>query len=60
MSLRSLLDGLAIPIVQAPMVGASRDALALAVDRAGGMGTLAAGGLAPADLAAAVAAMKAR
>lgn len=59
MSLRALLDGLAIPILQAPMVGASTEALALAVSRAGGLGSLAAGSLAPADIGAAVAAMKA-
>ena len=59
MSLRALLDGLAIPILQAPMVGASTEVLALAVSRAGGLGSLAAGTLAPADIGLAVAAMKA-
>ncbi len=59
MSLAALLDALPIPIIQAPMVGASLDGLALAVGRAGGMGTLAAGALAAADLAATIAAMKA-
>ena len=59
MSLRALLDGLPIPILQAPMVGASLEALALAVNRAGGMGSLAAGALAPADIGPAVAAMRA-
>ncbi|MBX3485441.1 nitronate monooxygenase [Phenylobacterium sp.] len=59
MTLRALLDGLPVPILQAPMVGASLDGLALAVNAAGGMGTLAAGALAPADIAAAIAAMKA-
>lgn len=58
MSLRALLDGLPIPILQAPMVGASLDGLALAVSRAGGLGSLAAGALAPADIGPAVAAMK--
>lgn len=47
MSLRDLLDGLPIPILQAPMVGASPPEMALAVSRAGGMGSLAAGALAP-------------
>jgi nitronate monooxygenase len=43
MSLAALLEGLPIPILQAPMVGASDGALALAVSRAGAMGSLAAG-----------------
>ena len=47
MSLRALLDGLPIPILQAPMVGASPPEMALAVSGAGGMGSLAAGALAP-------------
>lgn len=59
MSLRALLDALEIPVIQAPMVGASFDALALAVSGAGGMGTLAAGALAPGEIGPAVAAMRA-
>jgi nitronate monooxygenase len=59
MSLRALLDGLPIPIIQAPMVGASDAALTVAVSRAGGLGTLAAGTLAPADIGAAVEAVRA-
>lgn len=47
MALRDLLDRLAIPILQAPMVGASPPEMALAVSRAGAMGSLAAGALAP-------------
>jgi nitronate monooxygenase len=40
----SVLEGLAIPIIQAPMAGGpSTPALAVAVDRAGGFGFLAAG-----------------
>jgi nitronate monooxygenase len=40
----SILEGLAIPIIQAPMAGGpSTPALAVAVDRAGGFGFLAAG-----------------
>jgi len=50
MSLAALLDSLPIPIVQAPMVGASLDALTIAASEAGGMGTLAAGALPPADI----------
>ena len=59
MSLAALLDSLPIPIVQAPMAGASLDGLALAVSRAGGMGTLAAATLAPDEIGPAIAAMKA-
>lgn len=59
MTLSALLDGLAIPILQAPMVGASDGALAIAVSRAGGMGSLAAGALAPQDIGMAVAAIRA-
>ncbi len=59
MSLNNLLDGLAIPIFQAPMVGASTEVLALAVSRAGGLGSLAAGAMAAADIGPAVAAMRA-
>lgn len=59
MTLSALLDGLAIPILQAPMVGASDGALAIAVSRAGGMGSLAAGALAPQDIGTAVDAIRA-
>jgi nitronate monooxygenase len=54
MSFASLLEALPIPILQAPMAGASFDAMAVAVSRAGGMGGLAAATVAPADIAAAV------
>lgn len=60
MSLAALLDGLAIPILQAPMVGASSDELAVAVSEAGGLGSLAAGALAPAEIGTAVDAIRAR
>lgn len=59
MSLRDLLDGLAIPIIQAPMVGASLDGLVLAVSRAGGLGTYAIATLSPAEIGPAIAEMKA-
>lgn len=59
MSFQALLDGLEIPILQSPMVGASDGALAIAVSRAGGMGALAAGALAPADIGPAVAQIRA-
>jgi nitronate monooxygenase len=54
----SPLDRLAIPIIQAPMWGASTQAMALAVSRAGGMGQLAAAGLGPDQIGAAVAELK--
>ena len=59
MSLRALLADLPIPILQAPMVGASDERLAIAVSNAGGLGSLAAGALAPQDIAVAVAAIRA-
>ena len=59
MSLAALIAALPIPILQAPMVGASFDALALAVSGAGAMGALAAGALAPAEIGPVVAAMQA-
>lgn len=58
MSLAALLDALPIPIIQAPMVGASFDALTLAVSGAGAMGSLAAGALSPSEIGPAVAAIK--
>ncbi|MGH6910023.1 MAG: NAD(P)H-dependent flavin oxidoreductase, partial [Phenylobacterium sp.] len=58
MSLASLLDSLPIPIIQAPMVGASSEAMGAAVCQAGGMGTLAAASLAPGDIEAAVEAFR--
>lgn len=59
MSLQALLDGLPIPILQAPMVGASAAELAVAVSGAGGMGSLAAGALTPEDIGPVVAGMRA-
>lgn len=60
MSLADLLDDLPIPIVQAPMVGASLDALTVAVSEAGGMGALAAAALAPADIGPLIDTVRAR
>lgn len=60
MSLGSLLDSLPIPILQAPMVGASTDAMALAVSQAGGMGSVGAGALAPDAITATVEKLKAQ
>lgn len=59
MSLADLLRALPIPIIQAPMVGASNEALALAVCGAGGMGMLAAGALSAAEIGPAIGAMRA-
>ncbi len=60
MSLRSLLDSLPIPILQAPMAGASFDAMAVAVSEAGAMGSLAAAGVAPEEMGPVVASIRAR
>ena len=60
MSLASLLEGLAIPIIQAPMANASFDAMAVAVSRAGGLGSLAAATVAPEDMVAAVEGVRAQ
>ncbi|MGL4323021.1 MAG: NAD(P)H-dependent flavin oxidoreductase [Beijerinckiaceae bacterium] len=54
-----MLDRLAIPIIQAPMLGATTQAIAIAVSQAGGMGSLAAAGMAPAALTQAIAAIRA-
>jgi nitronate monooxygenase len=60
MSFQTLLDALPIPILQAPMVGASTAAMAVAVSQAGGMGSLGAGAMAPADIGSAVDALRAQ
>jgi len=60
MSLAALLDSLPIPILQAPMVGATLDEITVAVSEAGGMGTLAAGALPPADIGPTIDAIRAR
>jgi nitronate monooxygenase len=54
-----LPQGLSIPIVQAPMLGASGEAMAVAVCNAGALGSLAAAGLAPDALKKSVAAIRA-
>ncbi|HEY8616824.1 NAD(P)H-dependent flavin oxidoreductase [Phenylobacterium sp.] len=54
MSLQALFDDLPIPIIQAPMAGATFDALAIAVSRAGALGSLAAAGAAPDEIGPAV------
>jgi nitronate monooxygenase len=50
---------LPIPILQAPMLGASTPAMALAVSQAGGLGSLAAAGWSPAEIEAEVARLRA-
>jgi nitronate monooxygenase len=50
---------LPIPIILAPMLGASTPAAAAAVSRAGGLGSLAAAGFTPGEIAAEVAGLKA-
>lgn len=50
MSLAALLEALPIPIVQAPMGGASSPEMALAVSRAGGLGSIAGVAFAPEDI----------
>jgi nitronate monooxygenase len=59
MSLASLMDALPIPIVQAPMLGAHDERLALAVSRAGGLGSLPVSGHAPETIGPAIAALRA-
>lgn len=59
MTLAALLDSLPIPIIQAPMAGATGPEIALAVSRAGGLGSLAGAALAPAELGSAIAELKA-
>ena len=54
-----MFDRLAIPIVQAPMLGAAREAMALAVSRAGGLGSLAAAGLSGAAIRSTCATLRA-
>lgn len=54
----TVLDRLAHPIVQAPMAGAQDHALAVAVSRAGGLGSLPAAMLAPDALAKELAALR--
>lgn len=50
MDAQRLLDGLAAPILQAPMLGASTLEMALAVSGAGGLGAIAAGAMAPGEI----------
>lgn len=59
MSLKALLDSLPIPIVQAPMAGASSPEMAIAVSQAGGFGSVAAAAFTPDDIARAAAQVRA-
>ncbi|HEV2532369.1 nitronate monooxygenase [Phenylobacterium sp.] len=58
MSLADLLKTLPIPIVQAPMAGASSPEMALAVSRAGGLGSVAAAAFPPDEIGRAAALMR--
>lgn len=53
-----MLENLRIPIILAPMIGASSFDMALAVSRAGGLGTLAGGALPPDEIEAQAARMR--
>jgi nitronate monooxygenase len=53
-----MLDALRIPIVQGPMLGASTEAMAVAVSRAGGLGSVAASSQGPDAIRATVAALR--
>lgn len=52
-----MLSRLAIPIIQAPMLGATDEAIVVAVSNAGGMGSLAAAASTPEQIKASVAAL---
>ena len=58
MDFAAFLRALPIPILQAPMVGASSPEMAVAVSKAGGLGALGAGALAPSEIEPAVAALR--
>ncbi|HEY3687629.1 MAG TPA: nitronate monooxygenase [Streptosporangiaceae bacterium] len=60
MSAGDLLGGLAVPVVQAPMAGATTPAMAAAATEAGGLGFLAAGYRTASGLAEDIAAVRAR
>lgn len=60
MSLAKLLDSLPIPIVQAPMLGAHDERLALAAGRAGALGSFPVSGHAPEAIEPAIAALRAQ
>jgi nitronate monooxygenase len=60
MTLRAMLDDLPIPILQAPMAGATFDAMTVAVSQAGAMGSLAAAGVAPDEMGPLVDGIRAR
>jgi len=60
MSLTALLDRLPIPIVQAPMLGAHDERLALAACRAGALGSFPVSGHAPQDIEPALEALRAQ
>lgn len=53
-----MLDQLAIPIIQAPMLGATTEAIAIAVSNVGGLGSFAAAGSSAEQLKASVATIR--
>jgi nitronate monooxygenase len=59
MDARTFLRSLPIPIIQAPMLGASSPAMSLAVSQAGGLGSLAAAGWSPDEIESQIASAKA-
>jgi nitronate monooxygenase len=59
MTAAEFFDRLPIPIIQAPMAGASSVAMAIAVSRAGAFGSIAAAALGPAEIGAAAAEVRA-
>jgi nitronate monooxygenase len=60
MTAAELFERLPIPIIQAPMLGASGPEMAAAVSQAGGLGSLAAGGLGPEEIVSQVAGLRER
>lgn len=60
MTAAEFFEGLPIPILQAPMVGAAGVEMTAAVSAAGGLGCLGAGAMSPDEIAAAAAAIRAR
>ena len=60
MSFAALLESLPIPILQAPMAGATFDAMTVAVSEAGGLGSFAAATLAPDEIGPAIDSIRAR
>ena len=60
MTAADFFAGLPIPIIQAPMVGASSTAMTVAVSQAGGLGSVGAGAMSADEIAATAAAIRAQ